>query len=147
MATITPTNQINAARMATNWGPGVTNNAQKWKNKTLAPRQFFNHDPVGAQANWSAGVNRALSAGTYASKIGSVDMNLMANAIDTYGAQNYGNSGTQKAAKYAAKTNALAAAETAVLATVISMPKGKGANNEQRMLAWSRGMAAYKGKI
>jgi hypothetical protein len=27
------------------------------------------------------------------------------------------------------------------------MPRGKGANNNNRMLAWSQGMAAYKGKI
>ncbi len=147
MANITPTNQINAATMAANWGPGVTNNSQKWKKKTLNPRQFFNHDPQAAQANWSSGVQRALASGTYASKMSSVDMNLMATAIDTYGANNYAASGTNKAAKYAAKTMALAAAETAVLASILAMPKGKGANNEQRMLAWSRGMAAYKGKI
>ncbi|SRR5713226_488070 len=147
MATITPTNQVSAATMAANWGPGVTNNAQKWKKKTLNPRQLFNHDPQGAQQNWSAGVNRALAAGSYASKLGSVDMGLMATAIDTYGANNYAASGTNKAAKFAAKTNALAAALTSVLAQVLTMPKGKGANNEQRMLAWSRGMAAYKGKI
>src|SRR5258708_5014016 len=42
---------------------------------------------------------------------------------------------------------ALAKAETAVLGQVLTMPKGTGANNEARMLAWSRGMAAYKGKI
>jgi hypothetical protein len=147
MATITPTNQINAANMAANWGPGVTNNAQKWQKKTLNPRQLFNADPVGNQANWSAGVQRALAANSYANKLQSVDLGMMANAIAGYGTNNYAAAGTNKAAKYAAKTQALAAAETSVLATVIAMPKGKGANNEQRMLAWSRGMAAYKGKI
>ena len=30
-ATITPTNQINPATMAANWGPGMINNAQKWQ--------------------------------------------------------------------------------------------------------------------
>jgi hypothetical protein len=71
----------------------------------------------------------------------------MATGIATYGTTNYSASGLNKAAKYAAKTTALAAAETAVLGTVLSMPKGAGSNNENRMLAWSRGMAAYKGKI
>ena len=147
MATITPTNQINAANMAANWGPGVINNAQKWQKKTLAPKVLFNANPTQNQANWTTGVNAAAAAGTYAAKIAAVDLTAMANGIATYGTTNYGASGTQKAAKYAAKTTALAAAETAVLATVINMPKGAGPNNEARMLAWSRGMRAYKGKI
>jgi len=147
MATITPTNQINAATMAANWGPGVTNNAQKWQKKTLNPRSLFNANPTAAQTAWSSGVQRALAAGTYATKLGAVDLSMMATAISTYGTTNYANSGTNKAAKYAAKTTALAAAESAVLSNVLSMPTGKGANNEARMLAWSRGMAAYKGKI
>jgi hypothetical protein len=147
MATITPTTQINAANMAANWGPGVINNAQKWQKKTLAPRALFNANPTQNQANWTTGVNRAAAAGTYATKIANVDMAAMANAIATYGTTNYSAAGTNKAAKYASKTAALASAETAVLATVAQMPTGKGANNEARMLAWSRGMAAYKGKI
>ena len=147
MATITPTNQINAANMAANWGPGVSNNSQKWQKKTLAPKVLFNANPTQNQANWMTGVNRAAANGTYATKIAAVDLTAMANGIATYGTTNYAASGTQKAAKYAAKTTALAAAETAVLATVLGMPKGAGANNEARMLAWSRGMSAYKGKI
>lgn len=147
MATITPTTQINPTTMAANWGPGVINNAQKWQKKALNPRRLFNADPAQNQANWSAGVQRAAAQGTYASKIGSVDLGMMANAISTYGTTNFAAAGSNKAAKYAAKTQALAAAETAVLQQVSSMPTGKGANNEARMLAWARGMAAYKGKI
>jgi hypothetical protein len=147
MATITPTNQINPTSMAANWGPGVINNAQKWQKKTLAPRALFNANPTQNQANWTTGVNRAASLGTYATKVAAVDLTAMANGIATYGTTNYAAAGTNKAAKYAAKTQALAAAETTVLATVLAMPKGTGANNEARMLAWSRGMAAYKGKI
>jgi len=133
--------------MAANWGPGVINNAQKWKAKTLAPRVLFNANPTQNQANWSTGVSRAAAAGTYAAKISAVDLTMMANGISTYGVTNYQAAGTNKAPKYAAKTVALANAETAVLSTVAAMPTGAGANNEARMLAWSRGMAAYKGKI
>ena len=147
MATITPTTSVNAATMAANWGPGVINNAQKWQKKTLAPRALFNANPQQMQSNWTNGVNQAAAQGTYAAKIAAVDMNQMATAISTYGTTNYAAAGTNKAAKYAAKTQALAAAETNVLQTISSMPTGKGANNEARMLAWSRGMAAYKGKI
>lgn len=147
MATITPTNTISAANMAANWGKGVTNNAQKWQAKTLNPKVLFNANPQQNQANWTQGVNAAAAAGTYASKIAAVDLAAMANGIATYGTTNYANAGTNKAAKYAAKTVALAAAETAVLAQVLALPKGAGANNENRMLTWSRGMHAYKGKI
>jgi len=147
MPTITPTTQINPQTMASNWGPGVTNNAQKWQKKALNPRRLFNADPTQNQANWTTGVQRAASLGTYAAKIAAVDPTVMGNAIATYGTTNYAAAGTNKAAKYAAKTQALAAAETAVLQTVNAMPTGKGANNEARMLAWARGMAAYKGKI
>lgn len=147
MATITPTNQINAATMAQNWGPGVTANAQKWMNKTLNPRVLFNANPQQAQTNWTAGVTAAAAKGTYATKLASVNLANMANGIATYGVASYGASGTTKAAKYAAKTNALAAAETTVLAQVLAMPKGKGQLNNARMLAWANGMAAYKGTI
>ena len=147
MATITPTNQINAATMAKNWGPGVINNAQKWQNKTLNPRALFNANPTQMQANLVAGIQHMAALNIYATKIANVDLAMMANAIATYGTTNYAAAGTNKAAKFAAKTVALAAAESTVLATVLAMPKGKGAANENRMLAWSRGMAAYKGKI
>lgn len=147
MPSITPTTQVNAQTMAANWGPGVTNNAQKWQKKTLNPRAAFNANPQQNQQNWMAGVNNAAAQGTYASKIAAVDLNAMGNAIATYGTTNYAASGTQKAAKYAAKAPALAAALSAVAQTVNAMPTGKGANNEARMLAQTRGMAAYKGKI
>jgi hypothetical protein len=147
MATITPTTQINAANMAKNWGPGVTNNAQKWQAKTLAPRALFNANPTQNQANWTAGVQQAAAQGTYATKIQNVDLAAMANGIATYGTTNFAASGTTKQAKYAAKTAALASAMSAVAQTVAAMPKGKGNNNNQRMLAWANGMAAYKGKI
>ncbi len=147
MASITPTNQIDAAAMAANWGPGVSNNAQKWKNKTLKPRQLFNADPAANELSYANGVNRALSMHLYSQKIQAVDLIAMANGIDTYGTANYLNSGTTKAAKYKAKTVALAAAETAVLQIILAMPKGRGAPNEARMVAWKRGMEAYNGKI
>jgi len=147
LATITPTTTINAGTMAANWGPGVINNSQKWQKKTLSPRVLFNANPTQNQANWTTGVQKAASLGTYAAKISAVDLTAMANGIATYGTSNYAAAGTNKAAKYAAKTVALASAETAVLGTIASMPTGTGANNEARMLAWSRGMAAYKGKI
>jgi hypothetical protein len=147
MATITPTTTINPTTMAANWGPGVTNNAQKWQNKTLNPRALFNANPTQNQANWTAGVQAAAAQGTYATKIQNVNLGTMATAISTYGTSNYAAAGTNKAAKYAAKAQALAAAESQVLATVSAMPKGRGANNNARMLAWSNGMATYRGKI
>lgn len=147
MATITPSATINPTTMAANWGPGVSNNAQKWMNKTLNPRVLFNANPTQTAASWATGVQAAVANGSYATGLANTNMANMANGIATYGVAAYGASGTQKAANYAAKTQALAAAETQVLSTVLAMPKGKGANNNNRMLAWANGMAAYKGKI
>ena len=147
MATITPTATINAANMAAHWGPGVAANSTKWQLKTLAPRVLFNANPTQNQTAWQAGIADAVANNRYANKIAAVDLTAMANAIATYGTTNYAASGTQKAAKYAAKTQALAAAETTVLGTVLAMPKGRGAANTARMIAWKTGMEAYKGKI
>ena len=144
---ITPSTQINPTTMGNNWGTGVSNNAQKWLNKYLNPKALFNANPQQSQVAWSAGIQRAQSLNSYAAGLAAADPNQAATNAQNYGVTNYANSGTAKAYKYKAKVAALAAAETAVLQTVASMPKGSGANNEARMLAWARGMAAYKGKI
>jgi hypothetical protein len=133
--------------MAANWGPGVINNSNKWMNKTLAPRVLFNATPTVTAASWATGVQTAVANGSYATGLQNTDMAAMANGIATYGVAAFAAAGTQKAANYAKKTQALATAETAVRATVLAMPKGGSANNNARMLAWANGMRAYKGKI
>lgn len=147
MATITPTASINPTTMAANWGPGVINNAQKWMNKTLAPRVAFNADPTTTAAAWATGVQAAVANGSYSKGLTGTNMAAMANGIATYGVAAYGASGSQKVANYAAKTQALAAVETQVRATVLAMPKGGAANNNARMIAWANGMRAAKGTI
>jgi cytosine/adenosine deaminase-related metal-dependent hydrolase len=133
--------------MAANWTKGVTNNAQKWLNKYLNPRAAFNANPTQAQAAWQSGITRAISLGTYATKLGAADLTMAANNASTFGVQNYGTSGTTKAAKYAAKTGALASALSTVRATVLAMPNTTLQDRLARMTAMATGMAAYKGKI
>ena len=147
MATITPTSTINPTTMAANWTKGVTNNAQKWLAKYLAPRAAFNSNPLQAQAAWQAGITRAISLGTYATKLGAADLTMAANNASTFGVQNYAASGTTKAAKFAAKTPALASALSTVRATVLAMPNATLQDRLARMTAQATGMAAYKGKI
>lgn len=147
MAAITPTNQVNAQTMAANWGKGVQANSQKWLNAYLNPRRLFNADPTGSQNSWNTGIQRALSLNSYAVGLQNADPTVAANNASQFGVNNYANSGTQKAYKYQRKSTALAAALNSVLQTVSAMPRGKGANNEARMLAMTRGMAAFKGKI
>ncbi len=147
MATITPTSTINPTTMAANWSTGVRNNAQKWLNKYLNPRAAFNANPASAQLAWQAGVSRAISLGTYATKLGAADLTMAANNASSFGVVNYGNSGTAKAAKYAAKTAALASALSAVRATVLAMPNATPSDRIARMVAQATGMAAYNGKI
>lgn len=147
MATIAPTNQIDPNVMADNWGKGVANNSAKWLAKYLAPRRAFNADPAGAQNSWNTGIQRAVSLNSYANGMKNADLTVAANNAQQFGVNNYTNSGTNKAYKFKRKATALAAALNAVAAQVHAMPRGKGANNEARMLAQTRGMAAYKGKI
>jgi hypothetical protein len=79
--------------------------------------------------------------------VGKVDLNAMANAIDTYGEANYAASGVNKSGKYAAKTQNLSTAINAALAAVALIPRGTDANNDNRSLTFARTMRTYKGKI
>lgn len=147
MAQITPTNTIDAGRMKANWPKGVQANSQKWLEKYLAPKRAFNADPTGAQNSWNTGIQKAISLNSYANGLKNADTTVAANNAQQFGVNNYTNAATQKAYKFNRKADALAAALNAVAQTVNAMPRGKGANNEARMLAQTRGMAAYKGKI
>jgi hypothetical protein len=147
MAVITPTLTVDPARMAANWGPGVQNNAMKWKQKTLAPKKMFNANAAQSQATLLQKVQAALAANRYVNAMGKVDLQAMATAIDTYGEQNYSNAGINKAARYANKTTAVAGAINAALAAVAAIPRGTDANNDNRALTFSRVMRTYKGKI
>ena len=146
---ITPTNQVNAQTMLANWTAGLQNptNQQKLINKYNNPKRAFNADPAGAQQAYSTGVTRAIQANKYASGMANADLNKASANMTQYGGANWGAAGTAKAYKYAAVAPALAAAISAVSATVASMNKGRGANNQARMNAWFTGMSAYYGKI
>jgi hypothetical protein len=149
MASITPTLNVDPNTMVTNWSGGLSNptNQQKLINGYLKPRRAFNADPTGFQTAWTQGIQRAQAAGKYATGLQNADLTAAATNMQQYGGSNWSQSGTSKKYKYAAKAPALAAAINSVLATVNSMPTGKGGANEARMLAWSRGMGAYYGKI
>jgi hypothetical protein len=147
MATITPTLTVDPARMAANWGPGVQNNAMKWKQKTLTPKRLFNTNAAQSQQTLLTKVQAAVAANRYVTAVGKVDLAAMATAIDTYGETNYANSGLNKAGKYAAKTPRLAIAINAALAAVALIPRGTDANNDNRSLTFARTMRTYKGTI
>lgn len=147
MATITPTLTVDPARMAANWGPGVQNNATKWRDKTLTPKRMFNANAAQSQATLLQAVQTAVAANRYVNSVGRVDLTAMANAIDTYGMNNYSQAGINKAPKYAAKTTKLATAINAALAQVALIPRGTAANNDNRALTFARVMRTYKGTI
>ena len=144
---ITPTQTVNPATMAANWGPGVRNNSAKWLAKYLAPKRLFNADPAGWASAWQQGIDAAIAAGTPQKKFAAADPNVAAQNATQFGQTNFANAGTTKAPKYAAKTAALAALINSGLNAIASLPKGKGANNENRMLTFTRTMAAGKGTI
>lgn len=146
---ITPTLQVDPTTMTNNWSAGLAApvNQQKLIAKYLKPKRAFNADPAGAQTAYSAGVARALAANKYQTGMQNADLNAAATNMQNYGGANWSAAGTSKKYKYAAKAANLAAAINATLATVSAMPKGRGANNRQRMLAWFDGMSSFYGKI
>jgi hypothetical protein len=149
MPPITPTLSVDPVKMTNNWSGSLQNptNQQKLIDKYQNPKKLFNADPAGSQLKYQAGVTRAIAANKYANGMSKADTNQAAANMVAYGGANWSAAGTAKKYKYAAVATALASAINSVLATVNAMPKGKGAQNEARMLAWSRGMGAYYGKI
>jgi Tfp pilus assembly protein PilX len=145
---ITPTQTVDPATMTKNWSSGMNaTNAQKLIAKYNAPKRAFNADPQGAQAAWTSGIQRAMTANKYASGMQNANLNQASANMTNYGGNNWVQSGTSKSYKYAAKSQNLAAAINSVLQTVNAMPKGRGANNIARMTAWANGMAQFYGKI
>jgi len=146
---ITPTLQVNATTMTNNWSAGLQRPANQAKliNKYLNPKALYNANPAQAQQAYATGVTRAIAANKYANGMANSDTNQAATNMQQYGGTNWSTAGTSKKYKYAAVAPALANAINTVQATVQAMPKGKGANNQARMIAWSNGMGAYYGKI
>ncbi len=146
---ITPTLSVDPTVMTNNWSNGLSSptHQQKLVYKYTHPKKLFNADPAGAQQAYQSGVTRAIAANKYQTGLANADPNVAATNMTNYGAANWGQAGTNKKYKYAAKSANLANAINSVQATVSSMPKGRGANNIARMNAWAQGMAAYYGKI
>ena len=149
MPPITPTNAVNPTTMIANWTAGLQNptNVQKLITKYNNPKRAFNANPTAAQTAYSAGVTRAIQANKYANGMANANLAQASANMTQYGGNNWSAAGTAKAYKYAAVAPALASAISSVSATVQAMPKGRGANNQARMLAWFNGMSAYYGKI
>lgn len=144
-ATITPTLTIDPTVMANNWATGVSQNAAKWLYKYLHPKALFNANPTQAQLAWQAGINAAMARSAYANGLSKASPQAAATAASTYGQTNYAASGTQKKAKYAAKTPALAAAMSTLRAQIDAMPSATVQDRIARSVAWQNGMAALKG--
>lgn len=146
---MTATTTVSAATMVANWTAGLQSpvNQQKLVNKYSNPRQLFNANPQQSQTALLAGVQRAVAANKYASSMAAADVNQAAANMASFGATNWANAGTQKVHKFQKVSANLAAAISAVKATVSAMPRGKGANNQARMNAWFSGMGSYYGKI
>ena len=146
---ITPTLQVDPNVMSNNWSAGLANpnSVQKLIYKYQHPKRAFNHDPAGQQAAYSTGVQRAIAANKYATGMQHADLNQAALNMVNHGGTNWSNAGTSKKYKYQRKAASLAAAINQSMAAVEQMPKGRGANNRARMLAWFDQMSQHYGKI
>jgi hypothetical protein len=146
---ITPTLQVDPNVMTNNWSAGLASstNAAKLVYKYQHPKRLFNFNPAQQQTDYASGVSRAVAANKYASGMQNADLNAAATNMQNHGGTNWSNAGTSKKYKFARKAASLAAAINTVLANVEQMPKGRGANNRARMLAWHDQMSAFYGKI
>ncbi len=145
MATITPTNTINPTTMAANWSTGVRNNASKWLQKYLNPKAAFNANAAASQLAWQNAINAAIARNAYANNLAKADLTMAGTNATNFGMANYAASGTNKAAKFAAKAPALASAMTSLRATVNAMPSASLEDRIAKSAAWARGLAALKG--
>lgn len=146
---ITPTLTVDPNVMANNWSAGLANstNAAKLVYKYQHPKRAFNANPTQQQADFASGVQRAVAANKYATGMANADLNAAAANMQQFGATNWSNAGTAKKYKFQRKAASLAAAINQVMQNVEAMPKGRGANNRARMMAWHDQMSAFYGKI
>ena len=104
--------------------PGVTaaQNVQKFQNKMQDPATF---------QKWARNVQ-------------SVSLTSWQQSMLNIGIQRAAQGASQKQAKFSAAMNALLPFIDNLRNTVRNMPSATTADREQRMLAWSRGMATYQ---
>jgi|SRR5579872_346268 len=140
----TARSQTSPATMVTNWSSGVARSAPKWAAGALNPRRMFNANPGAAASAWAAGV--AAAQPTYQSGLQNANLQVMETNINGVGQQRYAQAGTQKVAKFQAKSQALAAAISSVVA---ALPADRSTVQAriQRANAFATGMHALKGKI
>ena len=144
-----PTTTVDPTVMTNNWSAALQSPAAQAKlvYKYQNPRAAFNANPQQSQQSYSAGVARAVTANKYANSMAAADVNAAADNMAKFGGANWSAAGVNKKAKFQKVAANLATAISTVKAQVASMPKGRGANNQARMLAWFNGMGAYYGKI
>lgn len=137
-------NAINPANMAANWTTGVGRSGAKWAAGALNPRRLFNSNPAGAAQAWLTGVQAAQPK--YQANLAATNLTTMEANINAVGIPRYQASATQKAAKFAAKTQALAAALTAGIAQ-LPADRSSTAARIARSTSMQTFMASQKGKI
>jgi hypothetical protein len=133
--------------MATNWSKGVAGGAQKYITGATNPRRLFNADPQGAQQSYVNGVNTAIANNRYATGLQNTDLNQMATNITSFGGARFAQAGTSKAAKFTAKSTALAAAIQSAQQSIANMPRVTPQDRIARSQAFQTAMLAFKGKI
>lgn len=149
MPPITPTLQVDPNVMSANWGTALSTGPGQAKlvYKYQHPKRLFNADPTGSQNAYMTGVQKAIAANKYANGMANANVNAAADNMVKYGGANWAQAGTSKLYKYQAKAAKLAALINSSIAVVNALPKGRGAANRARMLAWFDSMSAGYGTI
>lgn len=135
--------------------PDATTVAAKWAQRAGSAGPDYQRgvettdkDPtalaIANQQRLVTNFNARVQDGTWAARLRAVGKQGWIDAVRTKGVQNYTTGVSQAEAKVAAAFGPLLAFEGNLQRTVLGMPANTDAEREARMLAWVRGMRAYR---
>lgn len=135
---------IDATTWASRWAAGVEGASEKVTQGVQSTTKDPIQSAIAAAATWQRNVSSAAALQAYKSGLGRSNKAQWQAAMIDKGIPNMGVGARAKQAMMPAIMAPVLAYASATQAAVNAMPKGKGANNEARMLAWSRRMGQYK---
>lgn len=135
---------IDATTWAARWAAGVENASEKVTQGVQSTSKDPIQAAIAAAATWQRQVSSAAALNNYKSGLGRSSKAAWQSAMINKGIPNMAVGARDAQPKMAQIGGNLLQYIESAKAAVNSMPKGKGAANEARMLAFSRRMAQYR---
>lgn len=126
------------------WAQGLSNAQQKMQAGVSRVTQSPGLAAVAQRQKFVAKMQDPATFDKWERGLRGMSLGGWQNSMTSYGIQRAAQGATQKKSKYAAVAASLLPFVDNLRNTVKGMPSTTVADREQRMLAWSRGMAQYK---